>query len=434
MIKFAPEGNFIHSILFLGDLQFFLEIAIATAIVGYNFTKRKYFWLILPIILLLALPLYFMPSIHLFGFRLNYLIDLLLVIVIFSFCFREKLINIFIAAVTAFGLQHFTWNFLYVIFDSFPQIENMGGHIIFLFYIWTYIFIYLIAFIILYFSKIRIAKNTKNIVLFILSCITLLITFILSQAIREWNIITRSYTALSALLCILLIFSYPYAFKNVVQQRKLIEEKQTLERLLEQQASHNEMYLETREFLRVQLHDLKHQLDYLSRIDNKDDFDNYIKEIKNNLLIYDSFAKTGNNVIDVVLTQKSLFCASKNIRFTYMVDAEPLSIFSNNDLASLFGNIIDNAIEASMKVKDDFRLIKLNVYTNNNILIISQSNYTNVIPEFVSDLPKTTKINTLAHGYGLKSIKYICHKYNGQMNIEFEDNKFRIELMFPLEK
>jgi sensor histidine kinase regulating citrate/malate metabolism len=159
-----------------------------------------------------------------------------------------------------------------------------------------------------------------------------------------------------------------------------------------------------------------------------------MNEIKDNLLIYDSFAKTGNNVIDVVLTQKSLFCASKNIRFTYMVDAEALSIFSNNDLASLFGNIIDNAIEASMKVTDDFRLIKLNVYTNNNILIISQSNYTNVIPEFVLGLPETTKINTLTHGYGLKSIKYICSKYNGQMNIEFEDNKFRIELMFPLEK
>ena len=77
-------------------------------------------------------------------------------------------------------------------------------------------------------------------------------------------------------------------------------------------------------------------------------------------------------------------------------------------------------------------MIKLNITKNNKVLTISQSNYTKNHPMNDDELPKTTKMDKGIHGYGLKSIKYITEKYGGEMDIKFDAETFRLNLVFPL--
>lgn len=426
------EVNYIFKILFAGNYQFYLEMMLAMLVVSINFNKRKYFWFTLPFAIVIGFPFYFMPRIAWLGLDFAFLIVFAAVSVVSIFLYKEPFHLVVLNAAIAFGLQHVTWNMMYAFLDLLPNGEDIPKYGVILIYLSAIIIFYASAFLILYIKKFRIKNIKRNIFVYLLGLLMLLVTFILSQNMKEWNVITRIYTSLSALLCILLLYAYPYALESLRRQKDLEQEKATLEKLIELQAHENEIYRESREILNIRTHDMKHQLDVLASIDNREDFIAYLEEIKKNVNVYDAYAKTGNNIVDIVLTQKSLICTSKNIRFTYIVDGEALKMFSNNDIASLLGNILDNAIEASEQEVDEYRLIKLNVFKTDKFLVISESNYTRNKPVFLDNLPKTSKKDEDVHGYGLKSIKYISNKYNGEMNIDFSNDTFRIELVFPL--
>ena len=424
--------NYLFKILIAGDYQFYLEMIFAMLVVSINFKKRKHFWILAPVAIAIGFPFYFMRQINWLGLSFGYLIVLSAIIAVSFFLYKEPIYLIALNAAIAFGLQHFSWNIMYAFLDLLPNGGDIPQYGVFMIYLTFFINAYAGAFLVLFFRKYRVYHVKNNFFVYILGAVLLVVTFILSQNVEGWNIVTRIYTALAALLCILLMYAYPYALERLHRQKDLEQEKETLEKLIEVQAHENEIYRETREVLRIKAHDMKHQLDVLLTIDNREDFINYLEEIKRNISIYDAYAQTGNSIVDIVLTQKSLTCTNKNIRFTYIVDGEALKMFSNNDITSLLGNILDNAIEASEQEEDEYRLIKLNVYKTDKFLVISQSNYTKNIPVFLDDLPKTSKKDGDLHGYGLKSIKYICDKYNGEMNLDFSNDTFRIELVFPL--
>ena len=78
------------------------------------------------------------------------------------------------------------------------------------------------------------------------------------------------------------------------------------------------------------------------------------KEIK----IYEAQNKTGNKVLDAVLTSKSLYCQNNGIGLTCVADGSALNFMEDMDISALFGNILDNAIEASMMLDQEKRFIK----------------------------------------------------------------------------
>ena len=82
---------------------------------------------------------------------------------------------------------------------------------------------------------------------------------------------------------------------------------------------------------------------------------------------------------------------------------------------------------------DDKRNISLIVRNVENYLSISIENYYEGEIKFGDDgLPLTTKFDTNYHGYGVKSIKYIVEKYNGDFRINIEDNIFSLSILFSI--
>lgn len=157
-----------------------------------------------------------------------------------------------------------------------------------------------------------------------------------------------------------------------------------------------------------------------------------MSEIERAVLIYDDIAKTGNYALDITLMEKCLLCEEYHIRFTYIVNGEKLGVMEAVDVSSLFGNILDNAIENSLKENENHRIIRLNVAVWQGFLRIHCENYCSRQVEFKDGLPVSERRESGYHGFGAKSIRYIAAKYGGNLAMSLEDNVFSVNIIIPL--
>ena len=220
----------------------------------------------------------------------------------------------------------------------------------------------------------------------------------------------------------------------MVEQRKEsdLQNAMAMERQLhEQMRDQYELSKESIDIINAKCHDLKHQIKALKGIDNKAEREAAIEEMEDAVMIYDAAMKTGNTALDVVLTEKSLLCGSNNINWTCMADGSLLKFMNAVDIYTLFGNIYDNAIEASCRIpNEDMRVVSTTISADSGRTHIEVENYCDKMPAIMDGLPVTDKSDKMNHGYGMKSIKQIVEKYNGNLQISADDNIYRLEIMF----
>lgn len=196
-------------------------------------------------------------------------------------------------------------------------------------------------------------------------------------------------------------------------------------------------YRQSRESIDVinrKYHDLKHQIAVLRAEEDPARRSAFLDQMEEEIQHYEAQNKTGNSVLDTVLTGKSLYCAKHKIKLTCVADGARLSFMDVMDICTLFGNALDNAIECELSIPDkEKRLIHLEVYAKKDFLVIRCENYCPAPPVFQDGLPMTTKADREYHGYGLKSMRYTAQKYGGTMTIQAKDEWFQLTLLFPLE-
>ena len=158
-----------------------------------------------------------------------------------------------------------------------------------------------------------------------------------------------------------------------------------------------------------------------------------IDDLQSSISIYDAKVDTGNKLLDVLLTEKSLYCEKNGINFSCMADGARLSFLSDGDLYCLFGNIIDNALEAVSKIEEkERRVINLVVKVKNDMLIVQQDNFYDGNLQFSDGLPVTTKNDKDYHGFGMRSIRMIVHKYDGEFTTYVKGDVFHLNVIFGL--
>ena len=145
--------------------------------------------------------------------------------------------------------------------------------------------------------------------------------------------------------------------------------------------------------------------------------------------IYDSAIKTGNPVLDMVLSEKTLVCQKNKIRIVPIIDGSLLSFMDSSDIYSLFENALDNAIKAVKIEKEKCRSIFIKVIKRGDITSIKVENYCSKNVEFENGLPKS-KDDSRYHGFGTKSIEYIVKKYDGNVSFKLENHVFSLVICF----
>lgn len=185
----------------------------------------------------------------------------------------------------------------------------------------------------------------------------------------------------------------------------------------------------TVDVINIKCHDLKHQIAALeSRMDQRE-----LSALQKMVDVYDASMHTDNAALDVVLSNKSLLCLSKQIALTCIADGRQLSFMPEADIYSLFSNILDNAIEAADRLEDkEKRIICLTVTARNSFVFIHQENYYEGALAFADGLPQTTKENKQYHGFGMRSIRALTNRYGGDLQLDASGGIYILDIMLPV--
>ena len=185
--------------------------------------------------------------------------------------------------------------------------------------------------------------------------------------------------------------------------------------------------------INVKCHDIRHQIAAMRSSSTDDAYRAELKKIGKLVDIYDTTPHSQNAALDVVLAGKMLTCNSLGINITCMADGRRLDFMEDCDVYALFGNILDNAIEAVRQVEDpELRVITLTVDTKDDFLIIECENYFSGKLVFDDGLPLTTKSDSQNHGFGTQSIRTLSEKYDGTFKLSVQDDIFTLSILIPI--
>lgn len=226
-----------------------------------------------------------------------------------------------------------------------------------------------------------------------------------------------------------------YIFMLLLQVQMLAAAKDRLEivtmkKLWAEEQKQYQLVKENINAINIKCHDLKHQIRNLRTTGQVDPA--YLDDLEKSVSLYNSAVRTGNETLDIVLTDKRLHCATHEIQFTCIADGSGVAFMETMDIFSLFGNILDNAIECETNLPPDTRFIHLAVRTVNRMLTIHAENHFEDSLQFRDGLPITTKADKDSHGYGMMSVRHIVEKYNGSFSISTQDKLFQIDIVMPI--
>ena len=217
---------------------------------------------------------------------------------------------------------------------------------------------------------------------------------------------------------------------KIINERELKQEVSYLTHSIKQGQRQYEISKDTMDLINIKIHDIKYKINSVLA-EHGDIPKEELDELRKSIRIYDANIETGNELLNVFIMDKSLYCEQNEITLSCMIDGAKLDFMEAGDLYCLFGNIMDNALESVIKIQDkEKRVINLSVKAVNNMLFIQSENYYTGELQFAEGLPQTTKADATWHGFGLKSIKMIVQKYGGDITMHAEDGVFHLSILF----
>lgn len=251
--------------------------------------------------------------------------------------------------------------------------------------------------------------------------------------------ISKSYTAKIVLLIISIIIIL--ANISLIKIISIIVERNNIE--IENQVIREKMYMQYQRYHDIQESQIKirklyHDMsNHISCIENlygsNEDANLYIKEIKNELNSSESMISTNSMILDIIINDKKKVCEINNISFDVNINFSKCEFIEMIDVSSIFSNMIDNAIEACIKV-DDYknRFIKINGTMVNNMFVMKCENSKVNSINLRKNKILTDKKDKFSHGLGIKSIESCVKKYEGELAINFSEDKFKMQIYIPL--
>lgn len=361
-----------------------------------------------------------------------------------KFCYREPWKNVLFCSFLSYTVQHlaFVCYNLAVVSMNLVEAGALGTYLekaesnynVFtaLAYAFCYYVVYWLSYL---FCGTRIVRHEDlsvgNTALLFMSAVVLLVVIMFNAIVVYYSAdhYDRTYLVLhffgGAVSCILvLVIEFALVDKNLIRR-----EMDAVQLLRHQEQEQYALAKENIDIINVKCHDLKHKFAaFRGRLEEEE-----ISEMESAVMIYDSIVKTGNEVLDVVLTEKSLLCGKNGIQLTVTADDSRLSFMSRSDQYSLFGNIIDNAVEAVMKIPDESRrVICLDLRTTGRLLSVHLENYFVGELKFEGGLPQTTKTDVRFHGFGMKSVRMTAEKYGGNVVARTDGDSFLLDIMIPV--
>jgi len=436
-------------------LEFIIELGAFIVVVFYFFNKKERFigrfFLALLFVLIIGFGLsffYYYFGDTLWGRVLVYLTLFAAFIPATKFVVNEQFVPVIFYLGVAYAIQNIVYKVWLILFVfmvnndwdlSWGDNYNLIYHIIYYSFLVIMIVITALVFRFFFHKSLSDRVFSKRILLVTMFCLLTTVVLCSFEDIAFKNMSTgrehhfdngtllllrQSGNLLSILSCVLVL----YLSSKAIKENHLTNEVEYLEHTIKQSKQQYEISKDTIDMINIKCHDIKYQIRSLASTGNFNQEE--LKKLEESVNIYDSKLDTGNQMLNVLLWEKSSFCKQNNINFGCMVDGTIFEFMDSGDLYCLFGNIIDNALEAVKNIKDEKqRIINISTRKRGNMIFIDQDNYYHQKLEFNNDLPETTKEDKNFHGFGLRSIKIIARKYGGEMSISTSNNVFHLSII-----
>lgn len=215
-----------------------------------------------------------------------------------------------------------------------------------------------------------------------------------------------------------------------LQEDALHRELKALDEVLHRQYEQYKRSKEGIQIINTRYHELKVQIASIRAERDQIKQDAALARMESGIRQYEAENKTGNPVLDTLLTAKSIECQKNGIRMTSVADGSSLGFLSTRDLCTMVGVPLDNAIESlTAEPCSEKRLLRVAIYTQNGFLMLRFENYCSTPVALGRDgLPALS-----AHGgYDLKSVRAAAQQYEGAMTLHWEDKWFVLRILLPL--
>lgn len=411
---------------------FHIQILAIELLFCLHLEKKSHFWLrfVPGAALYLALPFvvpggFFNRYLVLGGFPLGFLDMCILSGLLLWFCFRMNGRQVVFYCCVAHTFQHMIHCLYRIFFRAFSCPLWVGQSVQFIMLIVTCVLVYRLLC-----HRFRGSETVdlENNYLLLFALVSTLITYFVSYwtTSREGETIgIQFFDFFSCLLLVTILL-------DVFRIRQAEREQMMMERLLRQEQEQHMVSRATMDVINRKCHDLRHQIAALRHMDESQQ-EKSIGELERAVMIYDSFPKSGNKDLDIILAEKSLLAEKQQARVQCIVDGSKLSFLALEDMYSLFGNALDNAIEATSREPNEAkRIITLHAAARGNLYSIHMENPCGAQPLFMDGIPVTSKADTDYHGYGMRSMRYLCEKYGGALTAAWEDGIFILDMLIPL--
>lgn len=416
--------------------KFLTEIFLTSFLFVFSLRRRKYFVLRLVVCLAISYSISSYWNITLSSIwwvsLIRYILLFVCVVTTLFVCFDISLKQSLFYACGGYAIQHFTNRLYFMIEPTFLNKIPMYATVL------IYVAFISMSYALFYFVVVRridddltYDKSNGSILIMGLGVvITLIFISVLSNHFKsgydlpvELQVIDNLY----GMMCSLFILEIQF---GIFKKSKSDKEMAQLEQIWQQDQKKMEFSKEVMDIINIKCHDLKHQL---NSMDSKLSLEEK-QEFRDKINLYDLSVKTGNEILDVIIYEKNIIASSKEIKLLCLADGKALSFMSTLDIYSLFGNAIDNAMEA---------LDKLDVIEDKTISItvrqIKGQASINVENMYVGDvvfnngLPVSNKGDKINHGLGTKSMKMIVEKYNGVIAYSAKNGVFDLNILLPIQ-
>ena len=210
--------------------------------------------------------------------------------------------------------------------------------------------------------------------------------------------------------------------------QKYVNEKELLQ--LQQQSHMQKQYMDNVRLMDEQVrklrHDMSNQLNVVNTFLEENNYDKareYLKKYVGQAITKERFVNTENDIVNAVINSKILYCKNNGIKIHTTVQ-KTMKKIDDIDICSLLGNLLDNAIEAELKLEQADRYIVLEILIEDAAMSIFLKNrIAGPVLENNTDMG-TTKLDFKNHGFGTKIISKIVRKYNGFLDYSEEDGFF----------
>lgn len=196
-----------------------------------------------------------------------------------------------------------------------------------------------------------------------------------------------------------------------------------------------EVIMESGNRVRALRHDMKNHilaLQVLVQKNETEEMNQYLDSMKNFMTNPEEYVKTGNDTVDSLLNYKIQKANEVlNVVETKISIPQQLRLRSF-DLNVLLGNLLDNAIDASMQTED--KKLNITIKLDKGVLFLNICNSCQKIADGRSDFLRTTKKDKANHGIGLNNVRRIVEKYHGDIAFLYENNSMETDVMMYIKE